>query len=151
MPLYDGPLRPGVFRELFIELTAIVEASTAAAVTEGGKRIRDDVQASFVGQHELHTPSPARRGGPPSRISRTLHESITATVATRDPLGWTSHIGAEPGHYPYYNHRTDSATYGYYLEMGLAGKRHLSYPFLRPALERFQPHALEVFRLRRWL
>lgn len=147
MPLYDGPLRPGVFRELFGTLAAAVETATAAAVAEGAQRIRDDTQASFVGQHPLGTPSPARQGGPPSRISRTLHESMTFTPPLRQAEGWVSHIGAEPGHYPFYNHRTDSATYGYYMEMGLSGKRHASYPFLRPALERFaESKVLDLFK-----
>lgn len=147
MPLYDGPLRPGVFRAMFTTLAEAVETATAAAVAEGAQHIRDDARNSFVGQHPLHEPSPARRGGPPSRISRTLDESLTWTTPLRQAEGWVSHIGAEPGRYPYYNRRIDSATYGYYLEMGLAGKRHLSYPFLRPALERFtESKVLDLFK-----
>lgn len=141
MPLYDGPLRPGVIRDLMATLAARTEVIVAAAVAAGAEEIRDDARNSFIGEHPLGTPSPARQGGPPSRISHTLDESLTWTVPIRGPLGWTSHIGAEPGHYSYYNHRTDSATYGYYMEMGLSGKRHASYPFLRPALARFHDEA----------
>jgi len=132
------------------ELTGIVEASTAAAVAAGAEHVRDDARQSFVGQHALGTPTPARPGGPPSRISRTLRESLTFTAPIRGAEGWTSYIGAEPGHFPYYS-RIDSATYGYYLESPGAGRSHRRYPFLVPALERFEPRAAEVFRAQRWI
>jgi hypothetical protein len=142
MALFEGELRPGVFTELMATLAARVELMVAAGVAAGAEEIRDDARNSFIGQHPLGTPSPARQGGPPSRISRTLDESLTWTPPLRSPIGWVSLIGAEPGHYPSYGHgRTDSATYGYYMEMGLSGKRHASYPFLRPALARFHDEA----------
>lgn len=149
MPFFEGELRLGVFRALMEQLTEIVEVSTAAAVAAGAAEIRDDARRSFVGQHALGTPTPARPGGPPSRISRTLDESLTFTAPTRRAEGWTSYIGAEPGHYNGYS-RIDSATYGYYLESPGAGKSHRRYPFLVPALERFEPRAVEVFRAQRW-
>lgn len=150
--LYEGPLRPGVFRELMAQLTAIVEASTAVAVAECAKQVRDDARASFIGQHNLNEPSPARRGGPPSRISHTLDDSLTFTMPLRQAEGWVSHIGATPGMYPYYSSRTDSATYGFYLESPGAGRSHRRYPFLVPALMRFdESRAFEVFRAQRWL
>ena len=85
MLLYDGPLRPGVFRGPVDEVDGDVEASTAAAVDVCGRDIRDDARASFIGQHAYGTPSPARLGGPPSRIASSLDESLTWTTPLAEP------------------------------------------------------------------
>ena len=55
-----------------------------------------------------------------------------------------TYIGAEPGHCPS-TATTDSATYGYYLEKPGAGKSHRRYPFLVPALDRFEDRACRRF------
>ncbi|WP_327066905.1 hypothetical protein [Kitasatospora sp. NBC_01302] len=84
------------------------------------------------GSHAWGTPTPARPGAGPAVISGTLKNSITREAVVRNPVGWTTKVGLQPGRTPPYgNHPTESSKYGLYLETGL--RNGATYPFLGPA------------------
>lgn len=145
-------LAPGVFTEMFVKLAAVSEVVTVAVLNEGARQVRDATRNSFVGVHAYGTPTPARRGGPPSRVSYALHEAMTFTAVTASTGGWQVHIGPRPGVFPQHG-RTDSATYGNYMERGRSGRGHLAFPFLEPAFRRTMDaaHIATLFRAERWI
>jgi hypothetical protein len=148
------PLRPGVFTEMFAKLSERAEAVMHAGLEGVAEAIEEEVRSSFVGKHALGTPTPARRGGPPSRISETLEDSLGHSDPEHDITGMHIRVGVFDGHYPPYSDRVDSATYGHYLEVEGAGKSHVRYPFLVPAFDRVagsSSRVVEIFRTFPWL
>ncbi len=147
-------LRPGVFTRIFAELDAKAEHVVSSGLEAVAVAIEDDVKLRFVGQHPYGTPTPAKRGGPPSRISRTLEKSMTHTTPEHTLLGFHVNVGPKTGLYPTYGKgRVDSATYGYYLEVAGAGKTHIRFPFLVPAFDRIagsSTKVAELFRAVKW-
>lgn len=125
-------LRPGMFAELFAEISAAAQAKAREALNELGdaavKQARINVSS---GRHAYSTPTPARPGSGPAIISGTLRRSITRTSAVRTAGGWELRVGTQPGQIPPYS-RTPSSRYGLFLETGL--RNGAVYPFLGPAV-----------------
>lgn len=117
---------------LGVELRArepVVLVATATAVLE---RARANLTAA---RHPYGTKTPARPGGPPAMISGTLAGALALTHPTVTPLGYTLHVGVKAGAFPPYGKRpTEAAKYGYYLEVTGAGRSHVRYPWLMPAV-----------------
>ncbi|MQS14525.1 hypothetical protein F7Q99_20210 [Streptomyces kaniharaensis] len=82
------------------------------------------------GSHAWGTPTPARPGEGPARISGTLVRSLARTSVNRTVTGAEVRVGTQPGMAPPYS-RTPSSKYGSYLEQGL--KNGARYPFLTTA------------------
>ena len=115
---------------LGVELRArepLVLVATATAVLE---RARANLTAM---RHPYGTPTPARPGGPPAMISGTLAGALALTKPVVTPFGVTLHVGVKAGVFPPYS-RTEAAKYGYYLEVPGAGRSHVRYPWLMPAV-----------------
>ena len=87
------------------------------------------------GRHVYGTPTPARPGEGPARISGTLRNSITRTATVKQTGSWETKVGLRPGMTPSYpgrhRSRTPASQYGKYLETGL--RNGTTYPFLKPA------------------
>jgi hypothetical protein len=99
------------------------------------------------GSHAYGTPTPARPGEGPARISGTLRNSITRTAVVKSAEGWETKVGIRPGQVPNYRrgrHRTPSSQYGKYLETGL--RNGSTYPFLKPATQMAAIQAAVVYR-----
>ncbi|MFD0405623.1 hypothetical protein [Kitasatospora sp. NPDC127116] len=82
------------------------------------------------GSHARGTPTPARHGEGPARISGTLVRSLARTTVTHTVTGAEVRIGTQPGMTPPYS-RTPSSKYGAHLERGL--KNGAKFPFLSTA------------------
>lgn len=122
-------LAPGQFTALFAKVSLEVEKRAGASLTQIALAIERQAKINAsAGAHPFGTPTPARKGAGPARISGTLVRSITHTRVTRTAFGWESRIGTAGGMYPPYG-RTPSSRYGLYLET------ELDYPFLEPAFE----------------
>jgi hypothetical protein len=139
----SGELRPGVFTALFsrIAVEAQGKAAAALAVIGTGVERQAKINAS-TGSHPYGTPSPARPGTGPARISGTLVRSITHTDPVLDAFGWSMKVGTAAGLYPTYRtlsgatftSKVPSSKYGYYLEV--KGTRNgARYPFMQPAVD----------------
>lgn len=140
-------LTPGAIRRTMLELATITEARLPAALTAiADAVVKQAVINASTGAHPYGTPTPARPGTGPARISGTLVRSITASQAQATALGWEIHVGLTRGLYPTYRgptgsftSKTSSAEYGEYLETG--GLRNgAAYPFLLPAFH----HAVRI-------
>src|SRR5689334_5637675 len=84
------------------------------------------------GEHKRGTPTPARPGSGPARISGTLVRSITAGDLMAIPGGWSIRVGLAAGLTPPYGRRkTPANKYGMYLEKGML-RNGAAYPFLAP-------------------
>ena len=97
------------------------------------------------GSHPYGTPTPARPGAGPARISGTLRNSIVRTAVIRTAGGWEAKVGLAPGKSPPYRkgRGATSSKYGLYLETGL--KNGTTYPFLKPATQMARIQADIVF------
>lgn len=134
-------IRPGVFADLFAQVTRAAAEKTRKTMT--AVALVAETQAKInasTGAHRYGTPTPASPGAGPAVVSGTLRRSIThqPVIATAD--GFAALVGAAPGFYPPYpKHsrgggppkRTMSSRYGYYLETGL--RNGATYPWLEPA------------------
>lgn len=98
------------------------------------------------GSHAYGTPTPARPGSGPARISGTLAGSIARTAVTANGAGWEAKVGLVPGRVPKYRkgRGATSSKYGSYLETGL--KNGTQYPFLKPATNLAHVQADVTFR-----
>lgn len=131
---------------LGVELRArepVVLVATATAVME---RARANLTAA---RHPYGTLTPARPGGPPAMISGTLANSLAITKPVMTPLGMVLHVGVKAGAFPPYGrgNKTEAAKYGYYLEVTGAGRSHIRYPWLMPAVHAVS-HAAAMASLR---
>jgi hypothetical protein len=112
------------------ELKASVGLTAVALAVERQAKIN-----ASNGEHPYRTPTPSP-GDPegPARISGSLVRSITHSGVERTAIGWAVKVGMAPGLYPYYDRRTSSSMYAYYLEVTGVGKSRKRFPFLVPAL-----------------
>ncbi|WP_034091482.1 hypothetical protein [Streptacidiphilus albus] len=96
------------------------------------------------GEHAYGTPTPARPGEGPAKISGTLLASIGHNEITPSPGGWSTRVGPRTGYTPPYGgrRRTSAHRYGYYLETGDHG---ITYPWLKPAGDRSAKTAALLF------
>lgn len=126
-----GELRPGVMTAVFAKLSAEGLARTPLALAPLADAIVKQAKTNASnGRHPARTPTPARPGEGPARISGTLVRSITRTNVTRTGAGAEVRVGTAPGSVPP-GGRTSSSKYGSYLEKGL--KNGAKYPFLSTA------------------
>lgn len=120
-------------------LTRIESRGTAAArtglIAVAEAMVRQAKTNASNGSHPYGTPTPARPGEGPARISGTLRNSITRTAVRKAAGSWETKVGLRPGMAPSYpgrhRTRTPSSVYGKYLETGL--RNGATYPFLKPA------------------
>jgi hypothetical protein len=124
---------------------AVMRALLARITTQGNQAARTGLigLADMVtrqaktnasnGSHLYGTPTPARPGTGPARISGTLVNSITRTATTPSGAGWQVKVGLAPGRTPPYRkgRGATSSKYGLFLETGL--RNGARYPFLGPA------------------
>jgi hypothetical protein len=136
-----GELRPGVYSALFARIALEAEGKAAAALAVIGTAVERQAKINAsTGAHPYGTPTPARPGTGPARISGTLVRSITHTEPKLDGFGWSMKVGTATGLYPRYRSaygrtftsKTPANKYGYYLEKGL--RNGVSYPFMGPAV-----------------
>lgn len=124
---------PHTFSRLFESLNLEVEARTKKALAATANLVERQAKINASsGAHKYGTPTPARPGTGPARISGTLVRSITHSpvrLAGHKELEVT--VGTARGFYPSYGSgsRTPSSKYGLYLETVW------NYPFLMPALK----------------
>lgn len=148
-------LLPGVFTEILTRLGARAEAATVAVLEPLAAAVERQAKINASsGEHRRGTPTPARPGSGPARISGTLVRSITHTRPERGPHGWEVRVGTGVGLYPPYGRHTPSSRYGYYLEHGL--RNGARYPFLGPAahmVTHITAHSVvaDAFRTVRWI
>lgn len=131
-------LEPGLLTAVFAKIAAdgsIIR--TPIALADLANKILGQAKTNVSnGQHAWGTPTPARPGEGPARISGTLWGSLVRTDVKRTPTGAEVRIGTEPGKVPPYSKgrsRTPSSKYGYYLETGL--RNGTTYPFLTTAFQ----------------
>ena len=126
-------LQPGAMTRVMLELAAVTDIKLQAALTAVAEAVRKQaVINASTGAHPYGTPTPARPGTGPARISGTLVRSIAQSDLKRTPTGWEIRVGLLHGLYPTYRgHRgaftskTPSHEYGGYLEP--------RFPWLLPA------------------
>jgi len=121
-----------------------IKAAQAGLIAMGEAVAKQARTNASNGSHAWGTPTPARPGEGPARISGTLAKSIIRTAVLRDAAGWSTQVGLKPGQFPSYGKgRTPSSKYGSYLETGL--KNGTTYPFLKPATQMAAIQAAIVF------
>jgi len=123
------------FPRLFAELGALSQAKGSRALKSIA--LIAEAQAkrnASTGAHKYGTPTPARPGTGPARISGNLVRSITHSDVTLTGFGMMEvKVGTGVGFVPTYGKsRTPANKYGYYLETGL--RNGSTYPFLKPAV-----------------
>lgn len=127
-------LRPGIFTMGFARLDAEGMIRGRIGLEELAKAVEKQAKINASnGQHKRGTPTPAKPGEGPARISGTLRNSLDHSPITKDATGWSTKVGPKVGQFSDYNTRTPADQYGYYLETGL--KNGAKYPFLKPAAE----------------
>lgn len=127
-------LRPGVFTAGFARLTAQGEMKGRISLGELAKAVERQAKINASnGQHAYGTPTPARPGEGPARISGTLARSLGHSAIKPDGTGWSTRVGPKTGKFPPYSDRTPADRYGLYLETGL--RNGATYPWLKPAAE----------------
>lgn len=142
MPRTKGPvivasieLVPGVFTALFTRIAAQTQMATRQGLTVTAAAVAHQAQTNAsTGSHAYGTPTPARPGTGPAKISGTLVNSIAYSTPLPQGVDWVCRIGPRVGMYPAYVGRTSktpSSLYGGYLETGL--RNGVTYPWLRPA------------------
>lgn len=126
-------LRPGVFTAGFARLTAEGEIKGRLGLEELAHAVEKQAKTNASnGRHAYGTPTPARPGEGPARITGALVASVGHSPIVKDPTGWSTKVGpradaeARRG-------TTPPHKYGYYLETGLKDGRR--YPWLKPAAE----------------
>ncbi|MBV6697433.1 hypothetical protein KV557_09885 [Kitasatospora aureofaciens] len=124
-------LRPGVMSATFMKLAAEGVARGPIALAELADAILKQAKTNASnGTHAWGSPTPARPGEGPAKISGTLVKSLARTSVNRTVTGAEVRVGTQPGMTPPYG-RTPSSKYGSYLEQGL--KNGAKYPFLSTA------------------
>lgn len=126
-------LAPGMISALFARLGLEAHAAVAEAMAPLALAVERQAKINASsGEHALRTRTPASPGSGPARISGTLVRSITHSEVTPTVSGWEVKVGTASGLYAYYNRRTPSSKYGYYLETGI--RNGAKYPWLAPAV-----------------
>jgi hypothetical protein len=130
-------LVPGVFTSMFTTAGATVVAKIPLALAPVALAVETEAKRNASnGEHAYRTPTPARPGSGPARISGTLVRSITHSGPTVTAAGGVSvRVGPEGGLYSPHNRRTPSSKYGMYLEKGMLRNGN-AYPFLVPAFHK---------------
>lgn len=137
----SSELRSGVLSALFTRMAVEAQAKIPAAMSVIGTAVERQAKINAsTGSHPYGTPTPARPGTGPARISGTLVRSITHTEPALDFLGWSMKVGTATGLYPTYRtlsgrtvkSKTPANKYGLYLEKSLL-RNGVGYPFLGPA------------------
>lgn len=124
-------LGPGVMSATFMKLAAEGVARGPIALEALADAILKQAKTNASnGSHDWGTPTPARPGEGPAKISGTLVKSLDRTPISRTATGSEVRIGTRPGMVPPYS-RTPSSKYGSYLETGL--RNGARYPFLTTA------------------
>lgn len=137
-------LEPGVFSAVFVKLDLEGQRRTRIALGPIAAAIERQAKINARnGSHKYGTPTPARPGEGPSRVSGNLGRSITHDPITEVGTGYETKVGTAAGFYPPYPRssrsggapkRTPANKYGWYLETGKL-RNHASYPFLKPAAD----------------
>lgn len=132
-------LLPGVFTEMFTTMAAKTLVKVGAALEPVALAVETEAKRNASqGEHAYGTPTPARPGSGPARISGTLVRSITHDSPRPSGVGAVSiRVGPAGGLFSPHNRRTPSSRYGLYLETGL--RNGSTYPFLKPALRKVGP------------
>lgn len=125
---------PGMLRAVLKGIGSAANASARTGMIGLAEMIVKQAKTNASsGSHAYGTPTPARPGSGPARISGTLVNSITRTAVIRSGIGWEAKVGLRPGRVPPYRkgRGATSSKYGLYLETGL--RNGSTYPFLGPA------------------
>ncbi len=130
-------LEPGALRTILARIAEQGVQRAADGLEAVAEAIERQARANASnGEHAYGTPTPARPGEGPARISGTLVDSIGHNPVEWAAEGWATKVGPRKGSYPPYSarwkSRADSAQYGYYLETGDHG---ITYPWLGPAAD----------------
>lgn len=129
-------LRHGTFARIFLKMDAEVKVRARKALTELALAVERQAKINARnGAHKYRTPTPARPGEGPARISGALGRAITHTPVKYVGGDFECKVGMAVGTYPPYNKRTPSNKYAYYLENGLLNNSSNKYPFLKPAYD----------------
>jgi hypothetical protein len=130
-------LSPEAIAAVMAKVIAEAGVRAQAAMTVTGTAIERQAKVNASsGEHRRGTPTPARPGSGPARISGTLVRSITHSEVMATAYGWEMRVGLAGGLYPNYGSkakRTASSKYGEYLEKGML-RNGSAYPFLGPAV-----------------
>lgn len=127
-------LRPGVFMAGFARLSAEGEIKGRLGLEELAHAVEKQAKINASnGRHAYGTPTPARPGEGPARITGALVASVTHSTITKDPAGWSTKVGPALDAAPRGRGRTPPHKYGNYLETGLRNGE--TYPWLKPAAE----------------
>lgn len=126
-------LRPGVFMAGFARLSAEGEIKGRLGLEELAHAVEKQAKTNASnGRHAYGTPTPARPGEGPARITGALVASVGHSTIMKDPTGWSTKVGPAVDAAPRRG-RTPPHKYGNYLETGLKGGQ--TYPWLKPAAE----------------
>jgi hypothetical protein len=122
-------MRPGIFMAGFARLSAEGEIKGRLGLEELAHAVEKQAKINASnGRHAYGTPTPARRGEGPARISGTLVRSVDHSPITKEVGGWYTKVGPRTGE-TNPNGKTPPDVYGYYLETKLG------FPWLKPAAE----------------
>jgi len=128
------PLTSGVFASIFTPVGAAVNVAAPAMLEAMGKATETRAKENLSRRsHAWGTPTPASPGGPPAKISGTLHDAVHAEEPHMAAGGWQVRVGVLPGRTPPYG-KTEAAEYGEYLETGET-RNGEAYPWLQPAFD----------------
>lgn len=132
-----GELRHGTFARIFKELDIEGKVRARKALTELALVVEKQAKINAKnGAHKYKTPTPARPGEGPAKISGTLARSITHTPVVMKAGDFTCKVGMAPGFYPNYGSKSaTSSQYASYLEKGKLNGSENAYPFLKPAFD----------------
>lgn len=136
-------IRPGVFKAVFAQVTRAGDGAVRAGlIIVADALVKQAKSNASNGSHPWGTPTPARPGEGPAKISGTLVRSLTRQRVMAWPGGWETKVGVRPGQVPPYG-KTPSSKYALFLETGL--RNGSTYPFLKPATAMFHIQADVAF------
>ncbi len=138
-------LEPGVLRAALERIAEAGVQRARAGLELLAVEVEDQARiTAHNGEHSYGTPTPARPGEGPAKISGTLLDSIGHNEIAPSPEGWSTKVGPRTGYTPPYGgrRRTPAHMYGYYLETGDHG---ITYPWLKPAADTAAKSAALLF------
>jgi hypothetical protein len=128
------PIKSGVFAQLFTKIGAAANVAAPVMLEAIAKRCEEKAKDNLSRfSHPHGRPTNASPGGPPAKVSGTLHDAVIAETAHLEAAGWTVRVGVLPGRTPWYS-QTEAAYYGELLETGET-RDGQDWPWLQPAFD----------------